>query len=597
MSYSLFVCEIGPIFDFVRRSRKAKDYWAASFLFSYLMCQIAKFLYQYGTIIRPNLDGDLMFNDSLRGERKVKAGSIPDQLYVVIPAEKKGEIKQKLEEEFEKILKEIIRDVKDKNGMDYVPISMDEVCEYFKLFFIFHPIEASYPSYLEFIEAEKEIKVRSLTYCFPQQNKPGVKKWDKCDLCGERAQVYIVNGSSADLTDRERICSVCMLKRFLYKAVDAIASEPKYESTSDIAAVPINKQYSELKKKPAVEANLKAIKDKYDNLVSWCRSNTDELSDVKNVERFSEPLGRCLFLDNAPMLGSFRKSFRDLEDKTGSPHSPWLERPFYTVVYMDGDNMGEAFRNSGDHFKEVSEIVSSTLTQFTHMAEETVSKPEHSGQLIYAGGDDVNFIIHPEYLTNCIGELVNVYRKLFKERVENASNALPKTIKDKLLNLSLSSGATVCYHKYPLSEAIKRSYYTLVHKAKYVEGKNALAIQLIKGHTETLTFAIPNALLKNMGLLKEKMLSGVISRTKPYRLREEEHLLNELLVMKDKGKFENYVSAILTGTRNIERTHKDVKEIAQMLLPFAEVEDKDGKKSAITMIDVLLYVRFLTGGR
>lgn len=593
MSYSLLVCEIGPIFDFVRRSRKAKDYWAASFLFSYLMCHIAKFLSQYGTIIRPNLDIDLMFNDSLRGERKVKAGSIPDQLYVVIPAEKKDEIKQKLEEEFEKILKEIIRDVKDKNGMDYVPISMDEVCEYFKLFFIFHSIEASYPSYLEFIEAEKEIKVRSLTYCFPQQNKPGVKKWDKCDLCGERAQVYIVNGTAAELTERERICSVCMLKRFLYKAVDAIAFEPKYESTSDIAAVPINRRYSELKKKPGVEAILKAVKDKHDELVSWCRSNTYEFSDVKSSNGSSELLGRCLFIESPPLIG-FRESFKKLEEKAGFPPTPWLKRPFYAVVYMDGDNMGSAFRDSGEHFKAVSEAVSSVLTKFTHEAEEIVS--QHSGQLIYAGGDDVNFMIHPEFLTGCVEELVNTYKRLFVESVGQTGDNLPLAIRKNLLNLSLSAAAVVCYHKYPLSEAIKRSYQTLTYKAKMVDGKNALAIHLIKGHTETFTFAIPNRLLKNVAMLRGKIVEGAISRTTPYRLREEEHLLDELLLT-DPEKFKKYLGAVLEGTRDKRRDKKEIGAIVEVLKEIALVEDNSGKFSAGTMIDILLYLRFLTGGR
>jgi len=589
----LLVCEIGPIFHFVRRSRKAKDYWAASFLFSYLMCQIAKFVKHYGVIIRPNLEGDLMCNDTLRGERKVKAGSIPDQIYVVIPAEKKEEVKCRLKKEFERILEEIIRDVKEKNGMNSVYVDMNEVHEYFNLFFIFHSIKASYPSYDEFVEAEEKIKARSLAYCFTRQNRPGVKKWDKCDLCGERAQVYTVNHTATDLTDRERICSVCILKRFLYKAVDAIASEPKYESTSDIAAVPINRRYSELKNKPDVEANLKAVEDKYDRLVSWCRSNTSELFDVKNTIKFSEPLGRCLFVES-PLLKEFRDSFKKLEEKDGSLPTPWLERPFYAVVYMDGDNMGSAFKDSGKYFKEVSNTVSSVLTKFTHKAEDIVS--QHSGQLIYAGGDDVNFMIHPEYLTGCVEELANTYRQLFAEGVAQSGDNLPQSIKEKLLNLSLSTGAVVCYHKYPLSEAIKRSYQTLTDKAKKVKGKNAIAVQLIKGHTETFTVAIPNALLKNVAMMKERIADGTISRTTPYRLREEEHLLDQLL-MADPEKFKKYLGAELETTRGKKRDKKEVGAIVEVLKEIALVEDNSGKFSARTMIDVLLYLQFLTGRR
>ncbi len=558
------------------------------------MKYIAKFISNYGNIIRPDLQNDLMFNDTLRGKNKVRAGSIPDQLYAVITSEKKQEFQKKLIKEFVGILETIVCDVQKNNGMDSVPLRSDEIHKYFNFFFIFHPIKADYPTYPEFVEAEKKIKVRSLTYCFAEQNEPGVLKWDKCDLCGERKGVYVINGSAQHLVDRERICSVCMLKRFLFKAVETTAFEPKYQSTSDVAAVPINKRYRELLEKPLIKEKRDGIENTYDELLGWCKSNTDELSDANTGVRFSEPLGRCLFMDKAPMLREFRESFKKLEEDAEFLPTPWLERPFYAIVYMDGDNMGGAFRDGGNDLKKVSDTVSSTLTQFTHEAEEIVSK--HSGQLIYAGGDDVNFIIHPEYLTGCVEELVSKYKELFSQSVARNGGILPQTIKDKLLNLSLSTGAVVCYHKYPLSEAIKRSYKTLIDKAKNVYGKNALAIHLIKGHTETFTLAIPNALLQNVATLKDKIANGAISRTTPYRLREEEHLLDQLLAA-SKEKFEKYLCTVLEGTRSNKHRRKELEEIVRLLSGFANVEDKDKKKSAATMIDVLLYLRFLTGGR
>ena len=537
-----------------------------------------------GTVIRPLLE---------ENTTRAAAGSIPDQLYAVIPDEKKQEFQEGLIKEFHAILENIVRDVKKNNGMNSVLINMDEVHQYFNFFFIFHPIVAAYPSYPEFIEAEKKIKIRSLTDCFAQQNEPDVKKWDKCDLCGERKQVHIVNDLAAVLTDKERICSVCMLKRFLFKAVESIAVEPKYQSTSDIAAVPINEQYREMLEKPLGSDRRVEIEGTYDELIEWCKSNTADLSGVTTKERFSEPLGRCLFMVSPP-LGKFRESFKKLEKDGGFLPTPWLERPFYAIVYMDGDNMGDAFRGSGEHFRKVSETVSSVLTQFTHEAETIVGK--YWGQLIYAGGDDVNFIIHPDYLTICVEELVNKYKELFSESVARIGDTLPKGIKDKLLNLSLSTGAVVCYHKYPLSEAIKRSYQTLTHKAKEVDGKNALAIHLIKGHTETFTVGIPNSLLKSITSLKDKIGKGAISRTTPYRMREEEHLLDQLL-RTDTAKFREYLSAVLKGTRNTNHDEGEITAIVKELTEIALVKNNIGEYRVGTMIDVLLYLRFLTGGR
>jgi CRISPR/Cas system-associated protein Cas10 (large subunit of type III CRISPR-Cas system) len=250
---------------------------------------------------------------------------------------------------------------------------------------------------------------------------------------------------------------------------------------------------------------------------------------------------------------------------------------------MDGDNMGNILQKNSNDFNRYIKTVSEKISAFSMKVSEAIQK--YHGQLIFAGGEDVNFIIHPEWLLECICELNQLYNNYFAD---------DELTKKNIGEFTLSAGAVVCYHKYPLSSAILDAGRMLKDYAKKYEDtagkypkKNATAISLIKGHTEVLNLCFSNKLIGDLIELKESLLRSEISRTTPYSIKGEKVILDEL---KDNAHKENYLYTIIAGTRGTEKTDAEIKRLVGLLMKFDEAK-KD------TMADALLYARFLAGDK
>lgn len=462
------ICEIGPIDDFTRHSRKTIDFWSGSFIFSYLMAEVARKIEDNGgEIFLPYFKDNPLYSK----EGTVTCGSVPDQIYVLLNDHNRGEIEEALKGVISERLNDVVGRIDSKRERKKItgPIDPCEIIDFFNFFYIIHEIKSHYPSHEEFIEAERRIRMRYAIRPFEQlKDQESIPKWAKCSLCGDRKGVYFepVDKDEVDYPyKKENICSVCILKRFLPAVVEEIVTnidkKPRYQSTSDIAL------------SPQKEECPKEIKLR------------------------------------------------------------WLDRHFYSIVYMDGDNMGEILKDS---FSCIGDI-SKRLSEFSNKVSGIVDK--NHGQLIFAGGEDINFIIHPEYLLDCIDKLNSCYK-----------NTMSIFGSEKF---TLSAGAVVCYHKYPLSEAIRRAQKMLKENAKKHPNKDATAISLIKGHKEAINLTISNARVQTLKELKECLLQADISRTTPYRIQKEIEILNRLT---DSSQRRNYLRTIIAGTRGLERTEK-----------------------------------------
>lgn len=565
----LLICEIGPVFDFVRHCRKTKDYWAASFLFSYFMAQVANRVEAEGAeVFLPYLKD----NPMVTGKGNIDAGSVPDQLYFLLNAENKEKIRVLLKTVIKNIidyLKPKIEEAIKEKERKTVFLNAGEVNEFFNFFYIIHPIKKDHPTheeyYDEFIEAERKIRMRAAFRPFEQSTSSlPINKWEKCNLCGDRKKVHEIEKIDSDSTflSVERICSVCLLKRYLPEAakdinVNIIAptGDYRYESTSDIALRPI---------KECIEKADEEIKNEYNKFINECKNESKDI-DLSEGRYFYDPDFRNKF------TGWKKKIVEKYPEKT---ELKWLNRPFYAIVYMDGDNMGDVLKQNANNFQPYISKVSKLLSKFLNGVNKIIT--DHCGQLIFAGGEDVIFVIHPEYLLDCINELQKEYNALFTKE------ELTKSMADKF---TLSAGAIACYHKYPLSEAIRRAGVMLKDHAKKHKGKNATAISLIKGHTEALNLTFSNNSIGNLKKLKECLIKSDISRTTPYRITEHKELF-EFITDADLRK--NYLYTIIAGTRNPEKINPSIEEMVNLLMSFGDTE---------TMIDALLFTRFMSGDR
>jgi len=562
----LIVCEIGPIREFTSNNRKTIDFWGASFLFSYMMAEVAKKVKQQGArIILPFLDD----NPMITGKGSVFYGSVPDQIFILVDGDKKEAIKEILNSAISEIIAIIIEKINSRI-LTQNPAGKDvaaEIRDFFNFFYIVHEIAKPEPSEDEFQDAEKKIKYRSMLHPFNQfDGQICLGKWNKCGLCGDRQSIHkILRRRRQGPDEEEHICGVCLIKRYL-KLIgqDMVANlvPPDYDSTSDIAAIPVERHYSALMTSGNVaDENKDNLKKAYDALTS------DTSAKPSNVDKDAH---RWFFDDSKE---AFKNALKDCykqanQPSGGYPENPliWLERPFFAVVFLDGDDMNR-FRHDP--------AVSKALACFSNHDVHKIVTNDHGGKVIYCAGDDIALLIHPEKMIDCIEKLNAAYADALKNRSTTAKK------------MTLSAGAVICHHKFPLSEAIRRAANLLHECAKKTQGKNATAISLIKGHTETLCLTVSNDLLPKIKEIRDILLMAGMSRTTPYRIREQKEILVKLREMHDALQ-KNYLCSILSSSRDVVQTADQVGKIADCMMMFNDTE---------TMINALILARFLAGDK
>lgn len=306
--HHLLICEIGPIYDFTRQSRKTVDLWGASFLFSYLMAEVARTICRKdGRIFLPYLDDNPMFLE----DGEVTCGSVPDQIYAVFDKSEREAIEKALKDIIVTTIKEkIIPHLSVAAGVSFSDTNKSEIQDFFNFFYIIHEITGDKPTYDEFIEAERKIKLRAAFRPFEQAtSSSSINKWGKCNLCGDRKKICDkkIEKKPKELLDTERICSVCLLKRYLPNIakelnanIKAPVKEEHYKSTSDIAAIPITRRMELFE--ILIPKDFQRLKITDAELKTQCEAEIDEGQ------------GRCYFDTSLNALKDFRETFKKCED-------------------------------------------------------------------------------------------------------------------------------------------------------------------------------------------------------------------------------------------------------------------------------------------
>lgn len=143
--------------------------------------------------------------------------------------------------------------------------------------------------------------------------------------------------------------------------------------------------------------------------------------------------------------------------------------PFYAILLMDGDSLGT---HMGDPKKQLS--ISQSLDKFTQGVPAVVEK--HNGYLIYAGGDDVLAILPLEDAMQCAAAVRTLYLDSFK------GTNIPTTI---------SAAIEYAHIKMPLGKVLSDSHDLLDNVAKDGAGRDALAVRVWKSGGMVLQWAQP----------------------------------------------------------------------------------------------------------
>ncbi len=167
---------------------------------------------------------------------------------------------------------------------------------------------------------------------------------------------------------------------------------------------------------------------------------------------------------------------------------------YIAIVQADGDGMGKVdqaiFEKQSDNSKERSTEeaemlladVDRRLLTFSLSAIDTIVA--FGGRPIYLGGDDLLFFApvmgHIEGKQASVFELVKTLSTSFDGHFHDDEFAYTDKGEKKKIRPTLSFGLSITYYKYPMFEALGKARYLLEDVAKEVEGKNALAFQVLK---------------------------------------------------------------------------------------------------------------------
>lgn len=449
------IFEIGPISDYLQATRKSRDLWGASFLFSCLMAEVAKAIvkneidsFNYvsdmgkvkDVIKRPSLENDQLFKTAFTGDFKsVEAGTIPDQLYCELKKDDTIKVAKKafataiesLFKEAEELVRQRFK-IQNNGGGVNASLIKAQLLSYFRLFHV-------QSDKADFDELEKAAFTRSRIFEYNEtlDNVNQVTdKYHRCMLCGDRKAVIILKDVRAGKQKpNEPLCAICTLKRGL---LDSLKQEKTktFPSTTAIAAKIVHKTIDE--NYDSIKGNMIAFlnaqrteRDLRRNVIDEWGANEYEKFSMRIVQPNFDPkfddiesyIEYSNFFSNHTAAIDLRKKIEDVLNKqindASNPDLPklknqkiWLNRPFFAIVFMDGDGMGTilrdlARRNQATLMAEISK----SLSDFAVSCGKIID--DNNGKLFYAGGEDVFFMVHPANLL----ELVKLIAEEYKEKV------------------------------------------------------------------------------------------------------------------------------------------------------------------------------------
>ncbi|MGI9951582.1 type III-B CRISPR-associated protein Cas10/Cmr2 [Moorellaceae bacterium AZ2] len=538
MKDKLLHFSIGPVQDFVAQARKTRDFWAGSFILSYLSGKaILEVIKNKGRPVVPQVETDENITDRLlialqkiSNGNKVTDGptvpTLPNRFIARVPA---GFDPRLCVEEVEKSWRKIA----DAVWHNYVaPIAAygqgtSEIWE--RQVNDFWEITWAVGEDMALLDYRKNWRSRVLPV------EPG----DKCSLMGNLQELSGFIRSKErekqdafwsalrekvgghELEEGERLSAVALIKRlFPLVAQEAIGwsvqgEAQRYPSTPYLAAVTwlsrvIRTCPEEVRHYAARAARLPKVKYREDP--DRFQSIQSTLEQYPAAREFASLNGNCFFdaslanpnlwRDNEnpaeaseKLRQELREKLRNFARKTGEPPTP-----FFALLLMDGDRMGALLR------RHEPERVSMALNLFSSQVPEIVRR--HDGVLVYAGGDDVLALAPLETAMDLALALREIYAASFRTTQIPAERA------------TISGALIYAHYNTPLTGVIREAHHLLDRVAKEQTGRNSLAVTVWKGAGRILTWAVPWQII---GTGRNNLISELLNSFSSSDAKEKEY--------------------------------------------------------------------------
>jgi CRISPR-associated protein Cmr2 len=633
---------IGPVQGFVAQARRTRDFWAGSFILSWLAAVAIKAVqHQGGEINFPEPDDDYM--DWLIGEGKneePKQGSIPNRfkglVATVDPNTFKPEQVTSAVQEAWQALADCVWE-EDLKHISKAPKSREiwqrQIRGFWDMTWVITEDKEdsaaldkrkNWRTYWPPAEAGVKCMMMDGWQELSGEESPNRKNlnsfWEKVQKKGR-------NGIKSDLKENEALCAMGFIKRRFSRHFNKLEHTMEqgwqlkgWEVPSAVPSVSYMAALHWLEQalKEAHIEDLRTFHDAAAELVDkeygeWdthinCLQFTSNIHEFKRLRSLNGDVFFETQLENKRQFENQEKAKKVINAIKAINQSAEIEpvSPFYAVLIMDGDSLGSHMSDTKNHSS-----ITSGLAEFTKGVPKIVK--QKNGFLIYAGGDDVLAILPLEDAIPCASALREYYLQCFDKQTED----IPTTL----------SGAIQFAHiKMPLTSVLKDAHDLLDNIAKEGTGRDALAIRVWKPGGLQLQWSqpweialIPETQKTYLEQITEdfkaqdRIEGGIFSSKFFYKIRERFDLLNphsdheNSLVLNEDEAMKlmamEYLNSGKSDLSNIKNAKEKMNKACDRVRPLLKqcrpvIRDKEKKKqewkiSRNLEVDGALLVRFL----
>jgi len=432
---------------------------------------------------------------------------------------------------------------------------------------------------------------------------------EKCHLCGEFEVVHATQHNSdqsaseynanirqfweklksewksdLEFRENEKLCSVCLVKRVAYKALEkkkdhilhkSFQNADRFPSTTEMALHSffkrenITDEYKKIHKAQEVHNEPDERTDNRDRYYAILIMDGDHMGKLVSGETLASTWGSVMHPEIVDRLKnpSFDETYHNTWKLIFEKHPKRLLTP------------------------SIHAAISESLGDFSIYGVASIIE-KHEGKLIYAGGDDVCAVLPVDTVVEAAKEIrqyyVSEYKLINGKKLKNVNdNWLVE--KGKLsLNLgdgegiSISAGILISHHKESLSQMIDETHRLLDIRAKTEAGRDACAIELRKraGGSRYFIRKWNSGAWKSFKQIGELIVDKEkqqVSASLVYRLAEFKPGIDAIL------KEENYTGLLIKFIeKQIDRSavggqENIKKELAKKIVDIVVTEDKDSQ--------------------
>lgn len=562
----LLVFTFSPVQGFIEKSRKLRDFFNSSLILSYITKKLIEKL-------KEDPDVEIIYPAIKEHDSEKLLMNYPNRL--VAKFEKDKNYCEELKNQFSKIWEEIYTYIADKIKIpESVKATFKSHNKHYFTYFCEIQEEVDREEWMTELKVNEETLKK---FKINQENPYGFtydllerklgarktfrpyygrvdenKKVHGCTLCGERPALDLnweelrKNLPPYHLDDSERLCGVCLTKRFFHfylKEKEGIKDLAKFHSTRHFALAPLIKKVEKDKLSEEEKEILREILSMYTNnqindgnLKELIYNNIDELTYKRVKALVRKRLDKIPDKDKEVRLKEFEKKFKN---------------SYFSILMADGDEMGKWLGLKPEKRKvELTENFHKKFSEALFKFAQKITKIEDNICLkfVYLGGDDVLAVAHPSVILKA----AKIIRKRFSEILKKELK--PSNIKE---DPTMSAGLVIAHEKENLAFVLEH-LRTAERRAKN-EGRNRLCISVIPHNSYPRELVLKWDNLENFIKLIEYFKSEKLSSRIPYYLRKELEIfiINEESVVNMKDIALSVIKRILK--RQISKNQNDKK--------------------------------------